>query len=81
MEKNMKINFDFLKERVIVMRFEDLYLCCCNLIKDSNMLVLEEGKKSVEAKLEDIYDKIYDRQVIWFSVENDNTILIKLKED
>ena len=63
------------------MRFEDLYLCCCNLIKDSNMLVLEEGKKSVEAKLEDIYDKIYDRQVIWFSVENDNTILIKLKED
>lgn len=45
------------------------------------MLVLEEGKKSVEAKLKDIYNEIYDRQVIWFSVENDNTILIKLKEE
>lgn len=63
------------------MRFKDLYLCCCNLMDVSNMLVLEEGKKSVEAKLKDIYDEIYDRQVIWFSVENDNTIIIKLKEE
>ena len=63
------------------MRFEDLYLCCCNLMDVSNMLVLEEGKESVEAKLKDIYDKIYDRQVIWFYVENDNTIFIKLKEE
>ena len=63
------------------MRFEDLYLCCCNLNKGSNMTVLEEGKKPVEAKLEDIYDEIYNRQVIWFSVENGYTILIKLKEE
>lgn len=63
------------------MRFEDLYLCCCNLIEDSNMTVLEEGKKPVKAKLEDIYDEIYNRQVIWFSVENGYMILIKLKED
>ena len=45
------------------------------------MLVLEEGKKSVEAKLKDIYNEIYDRQIIWFSVENGDTIIIKLKED
>lgn len=45
------------------------------------MLVLEEGKKPVEAKLKDICDEIYDRQVIWFSVENDNRIFIKLKEE
>lgn len=63
------------------MRFKDLYLCCCNLIDESNMLVLEEGKKSVEAKLKDIYNEIYDRQVIWFSVENGDTILIKLREE
>ena len=43
--------------------------------------VLEEGKKPVKAKLEDIYDEIRDRQVIWFSVENGYTFLIKLKED
>lgn len=63
------------------MRFEDLYLCCCNLMDESNMLVLEEGKKTVEAKLKDICDEIYDRKVIWFSVENDNTIIIKFKEE
>ena len=63
------------------MRFEDLYLCCCNLIKDSNMTVLEEGKKPVKAKLEDIYDEICGRQVIWFSVENGYAILIKLREE
>lgn len=63
------------------MRFKDLYLCCCNLMDESNMLVLEEGKKPVEAKLKDICDEIYDRQIIWFSVENDNTIIIKLKEE
>lgn len=63
------------------MRFEDLYLCCCNLMDESNMLVLEEGKESVEAKLKDIYNEIYGRQVIWFSVENDNTIFIKLTEE
>ena len=63
------------------MRFKDLYLCCCNLMDESNMLVLEEGKKSVEAKLKDIYNEIYDRQIIWFSVENGDTIIIKLKED
>lgn len=45
------------------------------------MFVLEEGKESVEAKLKDIYDEICDRQIIWFSVENDNTIFIKLKEE
>lgn len=61
------------------MRFEDLYLCCCNLMDDSNMLVLEEGKESVEAKLKDIYNEIYERQIIWFSIENDSTIIIKLK--
>ena len=33
------------------MRFEDLYLCCCNLMDESNMFVVEEGKESVEAKL------------------------------
>ena len=63
------------------MRFRDLYLCCSNLIDDSNMIVLEEGKKPVKAKLEDIYDEIYGRQVIWFSLENSNMILIKLKEE
>lgn len=63
------------------MRFKDLYLCCCNLINDSNMMVLEEGKNPVKAKLKDIYDEIYDRQVIWFTVENGYTILIKLKEE
>lgn len=63
------------------MRFKDLYFCCCNLMDDSNMFVLEEGKESVEAKLKDIYDEICDRQIIWFSVENDNTIFIKLKEE
>lgn len=63
------------------MRFKDLYLCCCNLNKYSNMTVLEEGKKTVKAKLEDIYDEICDRQIIWFSVENGNMILIKLEED
>lgn len=63
------------------MRVEDLYLCCCNLINDSDITVLEEGKKPVKAKLEDIYDEICDRQVIWFSVENGYTILIKLKEE
>lgn len=63
------------------MRFEDLYFHCCNLLNDSNITVLEEGKKPVEARLEDIYDEIYDRQVIWFSVENGYTILIKLKEE
>lgn len=61
------------------MRFKDLYLCCCDLMDESNILVLEEGKKSVEAKLKDIYNEIYDRQIIWFSVENDNTIIIKLR--
>ena len=45
------------------------------------MTVLEKGKEPVESKLEDIYGEIYDRQVIWFSVENDNTIIIKLKEE
>lgn len=63
------------------MRFEDLYLHWCNLNKDSNINVLEEGKMPVKAKLEDIYDEIYNRQVIWFSVENGDTIIIKLKED
>lgn len=63
------------------MRFEDLYHCCCNLLSYSNMTVLEKGKEPVEAKLEDIYDEICGRQVIWFSVENDNTIIIKLKEE
>lgn len=63
------------------MRFKDLYLCCCNLMDESNMLVLEEGKESIEAKLKDIYNEIYDRQIIWFSVENGDTILIKLKEE
>lgn len=63
------------------MRVEDLYLCCCNLIKKSNMMVLEEGKEPVKAKLEDIYDEIRDRQIIWFTVENGYTILIKLKEE
>lgn len=63
------------------MRFKDLYLCCCNLNKYSNMTVFEEGKKPVKAKLEDIYDEICDRQIIWFSVENGNMILIKLEED
>lgn len=63
------------------MRFKDLYLCCYNLIDVSNMVVLEEGKKPVEAKLKDICDEIYDRQVIWFSVENDNTIFIKLRKE
>lgn len=63
------------------MRFEDLYLCCCNLMDESNMLVLEEGKESVEAKLKDIYNEIYDRQIIWFSVENGDTIFLKLKEE
>lgn len=63
------------------MRFEDLYICCCNLMDDSNIFVVEEGKESVEAKLKDIYNDIYDRQIIWFSVENDNTIIIKLKEE
>lgn len=59
------------------MRFEDLYLHWCNLNKDSNIIVLEEGKMPVKAKLEDIYD----RQVIWFSIENDDTIIIKLVEE
>lgn len=63
------------------MRFKDLYLCCCNLIDVSNMMVLEEGKNPVKAKLKDIYDEIYDREVIWFTVENSYTILIKLKEE
>lgn len=45
------------------------------------MTVLEEGKEPVESKLEDIYDEIRDRQIIWFSVENRYTILIKLKEE
>lgn len=63
------------------MRFKDLYICCCNLNKYSDMMVLEEGKKPVKAKLEDIYDEICDRQIIWFSVENSNMILIKLEED
>jgi hypothetical protein len=45
------------------------------------MTVLEEGKKPVKAKLKDIYDEISDRQIIWFSVENSYTILIKLKEE
>lgn len=63
------------------MRFEDLYLHWCNLDKYSNITVLEEGKKPVKAKLKDIYDKIYSRQVIWFSLENSNMILIKLKEE
>lgn len=63
------------------MRFKDLYHCCCNLISVSNMTVLEEGKNPVRAKLEDIYDEIYDRQVDWFTVVNGFTILIKLKEE
>ena len=63
------------------MLFKDLYFCCCNVVNDSNMIVLEEGKKPVKAKLEDIYDEICGRQVIWFSVENGYEILIKLKED
>lgn len=63
------------------MKFEDLYLCCSNLISDSNMTVLEEGKEPIRAKLKDIYDTLIGRQVIWFSVENGHTILIKLKED
>lgn len=63
------------------MRFEDLYLCCCNLIKNSNMMVLEEGKEPVKAKLEDIYYEIRDRKIIWFSIENEYAILIKLKEE
>lgn len=63
------------------MRFKDLYLCCCNLNKYSDMTLLEEGKKPVKAKLEDIYYEIRDRQIIWFSVENGNMILIKLDED
>ena len=45
------------------------------------MTVLEEGKKPVKAKLEDIYDVICGRQVIWFSVENGYAILIKLREE
>ena len=61
------------------MRFEDLYSSCFDLNWDSIITVLEEGKKPVEAKIEDIYDEIYDRQVVWFSVENSNMILIKLK--
>lgn len=71
----------FLHRKGDCLRFEDLYIRCCNLMDVSNMLVLEEGKKAVEAKLEYIYNEIYDRQVIWFSVENDNTIIIKLKGD
>lgn len=67
--------------KAVVMKFEDLYLCCCNLISDSNMTVLEEGKEPIRAKLKDIYDTLLGRQVIWFSVENGYTILIKLKED
>ena len=64
------------------MRFEDLYHCCCNLLSYSNMTVLEKGKEPVEAKLEDIYDEIYDRQVIWFFCrKNGYEILIKLKEE
>ena len=64
------------------MRFEDLYLCCCNLFMDSNMTVLEEGKEPVKVKLEDIYYEIRDRKIIWFSVEkNGYSILIKLKEE
>ena len=63
------------------MLFKDLYFCCCNVVNDSNMIVLEGGKKPVKAKLEDIYDEICGRQVIWFSVENGYEILIKLKED
>lgn len=63
------------------MRFRDIYLCCCNLIDDSDMTVLEEGKNPVEAKLKDIYDEICDRQVIWFTVVNDYKILIKLQEE
>lgn len=61
------------------MRFEDLYSSCFDLHRDSIITVLEEGKKPFEAKIEDIYDEIYDRQVVWFSVENSNMILIKLK--
>ena len=63
------------------MRFKDLYNCCCNLLSYSNMKVLEKGKEPVKSKLEDIYEEIYNRQVIWFFVENDNTIIIKLKEE
>lgn len=44
------------------------------------MTVFEEGKKPVEAKLQDIYDEIYNREVMWFYVENSNMIFIKLKE-
>ena len=67
--------------KVVVMKFEELYLCCCNLIGDSNMTVLEEGKEPIRAELKDIYDTLLGRQVIWFSVENGYTILIKLKEE
>lgn len=63
------------------MRFEDLYLYWCNVDMNSIINVLEEGKMPVKSKLEDIYEEIYDRQVIWFSVENGDTILIKLKEE
>lgn len=63
------------------MRFDDLYSNCFDLHWDSIITVLEEGKKPVEAKIEAIYDEIYDRHVVWFSVENSNMILIKLKEE
>lgn len=63
------------------MRFEDLYSCCLNLIKNTDMMIYEEGKEPVMRTLEDIYDEIRDRQVKWFSVEYDHTVLIKLKRE
>lgn len=63
------------------MRFEDLYYHCCNLNMDSNIMVIEEGKRIIKAKLKDIYDEIYDRHLECFSVENDNIILIKFNEE
>lgn len=61
------------------MRFEDLYHCCFNLVKNTNMTVYEDGKEPVKRILEDIYDEIRDREVKWFSVEYDYTVILKLK--
>lgn len=62
------------------MTVEDLCDTCFNLFKESNVKVIEKSKKQVEQILASVYDEIRDRQVSWFYVEDDKTVIITLKE-
>lgn len=64
------------------MTVKDLNDTCFNLYQDTNVKVIEKSKKEpVKRRLKDIYDEISNREVAWFYVENEYTVLIKLKRE